>query len=51
MLTLTAILLSLLVVAVHLAMGTFAPRIVRQVPGLAVLAATVLVVCCIGTLV
>lgn len=87
MLTLTAILLSLVVVAVQLAMGTFSPRIVRQVlhdrpsqlaiglfagtfthsllamrhvrtepdggsvPGLAVVVAIVLVVCCIGTLV
>lgn len=87
MLTLTAILLSLVVVAVQLAMGMFSPRIVRQVlhdrpsqlaiglfaatfahsmlamrhvrtssndgfvPGLAVVVAMVLVLCCIGTLV
>lgn len=87
MLTLTAILLSLVVVAVQLAMGMFSPRIVRQVlhdrpsqlaiglfagtfahsmlamrhvrsdpdggsvPGLAVVVAIVLVLCCIGTLV
>jgi uncharacterized membrane protein len=87
MLTLTGLVLSLLVVAVQLAMGTFSPRIVRQilqdrpsqsaiglfagtfafsllsmravhttsaggtVPGLAVLVAIALVVCCIGTLV
>jgi len=88
MLTLTAILLSLVVVAVQLAMGMFSPRIVRQVlhdrpsqlaiglfaatfahsmlamrhvrsgpngdgtvPGLAVMVAIVLVLCCIGTLV
>jgi uncharacterized membrane protein len=88
MLTLTGLVLSLLVVAVQLAMGTFSPRIVRQilqdrpsqaaiglfagtfthamlsmravrttapgegsVPGLAVVVAIVLVLCCIGTLV
>lgn len=87
MLTLTGLVLSLLVVAVQLAMGTFSPRIVRQilqdrpsqcaiglfagtftfallamravrttesggtVPGLAVLIAMALVLCCIGTLV
>jgi uncharacterized membrane protein len=87
MLTLTGLVLSLLVVAVQLAMGTFSPRIVRQilqdrpsqcaiglfagtfafsalamravrttqdggtVPGLAVVIALVLVLCCIGTLV
>jgi uncharacterized membrane protein len=87
MLTLTGLVLSLLVVAVQLAMGTFSPRIVRQilqdrpsqaaiglfagtfthamlsmravittprggtVPGLAVVVAIVLVLCCIGTLI
>jgi uncharacterized membrane protein len=88
MLTLTGLVLSLLVVAVQLAMGTFSPRIVRQilqdrpsqaaiglfagtfthamlsmravrttaagegsVPGLAVVVAIVLVLCCIATLV
>lgn len=87
MVTLTGLVLSLLVVAVQLAMGTFSPRIVRQilqdrpsqaaiglfagtfahsllamrkvraspeggtVPGLAVVVAIFLVLCCIGTLV